>query len=100
MALWTEEQRSRWLSARQVLADAIEERGRAKRAASGCGAWQQVTALEVECSTLIDLRHSLTAADEDLIDAILTEGLDLLIRARRSGPPLRLHEAEREAVDA
>jgi hypothetical protein len=100
MALWTEEQRSRWLSARQVLADAIEERGRAKRAASGSGAWQQVTALEVECSALIDLRHSLTAADEDLIDAILTEGLDLLIRARRGGPRLRLHEAEREAVDA
>ncbi|CAA9503012.1 MAG: hypothetical protein AVDCRST_MAG62-75 [uncultured Sphingomonas sp.] len=46
MALWTEEQRSRRLSARKVLADAIEERGKVKRAAAGSSAWQQVAALE------------------------------------------------------
>jgi tripartite-type tricarboxylate transporter receptor subunit TctC len=100
MALWTEEQRSRWLSARKVLADAIEERGKVKRAAAGSSAWQQVAALEAECSALIDLRHALSMADDDLIDAVLSGEPDLLVRTRRGGPPLRLHAAEREALDA
>jgi hypothetical protein len=100
MALWTEEQRSRWLSAQQVLADAVEERGRTKKAAFGTGAWRQVAALEAECSALIDFRHALTATDEDLIDAILSRDLDLLVRIRCGGPRLRLHAAERESVDA
>jgi hypothetical protein len=100
MALWTEEQWSRRQSAQQVLADAIEERDKVKRAAAGSSAWQQVATLEAECSALIDLRHALTAADEDLIDTILTGGLDLLVRARRGGPRLGLHAAEREALDS
>ncbi len=100
MALWTEEQRSRRQSARQVLADAIEERDKVKRAAAGSSAWQQVAALEAECSALIDFRHALTATDEDLIDAILSRDLDLLVRIRCGGPRLRLHEPERESVDA
>jgi hypothetical protein len=100
MALWTEEQRSRWLNARQLLANAIEECGKAKKAAAGSGGSRQVDELEAECSALIDLRHRLTAADEDLIDAVLSGDLALLVRVRRSGPPLRLHAAEREAVDA
>jgi len=100
MALWTEEQRSRWQSARQVLAVAIEERDKVKRAAAGSSAWQQMAALEAECSALIDLRHALTAADENLIDTILSGDLDLLVLARRGGPRLGLHAAEREALDA
>jgi hypothetical protein len=73
MALWTEEQRIRWLTARQVLADLIEERGcKVREAASARGASQRVVTLEAECSALIDLRHGLTMADEDLIDGILT----------------------------
>ena len=38
MALWTEEQRVRWLTARQVLADLINERGcKVREAASARG---------------------------------------------------------------
>ena len=69
MALWTEEQRVRWLTARQVLADLINERGcKAREAASARGASQRAVKLEAECSALIDLRHGLTMGDEDLIN--------------------------------
>jgi hypothetical protein len=99
MTLWTEEQRSRWLSARQVLADAIEERGKVKRAAVGSSGWRQVVVLEAECSALIDLRHALSMADEELIDTILSGDLDL-VRYRRDGPLFRPHVAEREPAVA
>ena len=101
MALWTEEQRIRWLTARQVLADLINERGcKAREAASGRGASQRAVTLEAECSALIDLRHGLTMGDEDLIDGILTGSHELLVTAHRGGLPPTPEGAERGAVDA
>ena len=101
MALWTEEQRIRWLTARQVLADLIDERGcKAREAASARGASQRVVKLEAECSALIDLRHGLTMGDEDLIDGILTGSHELLVTAQRGGPRSTPERAEHGAVDA
>ena len=101
MALWTEEQRIRWQTARQVLADLINERGcKAREAASARGASQRVVTLEAECSALIDLRHGLTMGDEDLIDRILTGGHELLVTAQRGGPRPTPERAELGTVEA
>ena len=101
MTLWTEEQRVRWLTARQVLADLIDERGcKAREAASARGASRRVVELEAECSALIDLRHGLTMGDEDLIDGILTGGHELLVTAQRGGPRPTPERAAHVAVDA
>jgi hypothetical protein len=101
MELWTEGQRTRWLTARQVLADLIEERGcKVREAASARDASRRVIELEAECSALIDLRHGLTMGDEDLIEGILTGSHELLVTAQRGGPRSTPERAEHGAVDA